>query len=146
MIEYKIDTASIDEIILHLKACDAYFTTPLSSRVDIEEYAHKMYQYATKFEAWHQDNLVGLIAAYKNEEFKTAFITNVSVLPTYMGQGLSSSLLSNCVRYFESKQFASIELEVNKENSKAMGLYAKFNFKAIKENEDAYFMKFTFAQ
>lgn len=80
-IEYCLNKASESEIAGHLKQCDADFVPPLSSRVEIKDYAQKIANKATRFEAWSDGTMVGLVAAYYNDhENRLVYITSVSVL------------------------------------------------------------------
>ena len=73
--------ASAAEIDAHLRACDDSFAPALSRRVDIDAYASKIAARAERFEAWANDRLVGLLAAYCNDpERRVAFVTSVSVM------------------------------------------------------------------
>ena len=80
MVEYLLNKASELEIAKHLLHCDADFIPPLSNRIDINKYAQKIASRATRFEAWSDSTLVGLVAAYCNDqENHIAYITSVSV-------------------------------------------------------------------
>ena len=65
-IQYKTKTASVDHILAHLNSCNLNFTLPLSEKVDLVGYAHKIYENSVTFEAWFNETLVGLVAAYFN--------------------------------------------------------------------------------
>ncbi|MBK8698425.1 MAG: GNAT family N-acetyltransferase [Saprospiraceae bacterium] len=81
------------------------------------------------FEAWKENSLVGLVAIYFNENADhSAYITNVSVLKSFMGSGIASELLGQCIGYAVSENFMEIKLEVNKESSHAINLYRKYDF------------------
>lgn len=124
---FKTKTASEGEIMIHLNLCDDFFSPPLSSRVNIDQYAEKIVKNAITFEAWNKCELVGLIAAYLNIENQTSFITNVSVLKEFMGKGISAKLLSNCFDYLLTNHYKKVDLEVNKSNKKAIDFYKKKN-------------------
>ena len=80
-VDYLSNKASEAEIAEHLSRCDADFVPPLSGRVEINDYAKKIASKATRFEAWSGGTLVGLVAAYCNDQEKhIAYITSVSVL------------------------------------------------------------------
>ena len=69
-IDYLSNKASEAEIAEHLSRCDADFVPPLSGRVEINEYAKKIANKATRFEAWSGGMLVSLVAAYCNDHEK----------------------------------------------------------------------------
>jgi ribosomal protein S18 acetylase RimI-like enzyme len=111
--------------------------------VDIQDYSKKLREHASTVEAWDEDKLVGLIAVYCNDyDQKNAFITNVSVLPEYMRKGIAINLMNATIAFVQSsKDFDSIFLEVNKNNSKAIMLYKKCNFETINLFKDIMKMK-----
>lgn len=89
----------------------------------------KIAQNSVTFEAWLNEELVGLIAAYINDEKKqTAFITNVSLIKEFGGRGIASQLLTNCIIFTKAQNFKEIVLEVNGKNLQALKLYEKFHF------------------
>lgn len=129
--QYNRDRATEWEIALHLALCDSDFVPPLSSRIDIKEYAHKIFTNATRFEAWAGAVLVGLVAMYCNDSsHRLAYITSVSVLPESQGNGIASQLMERCIAFVGDLGFESVELEVDSENSKAVHMYEKHGFLA----------------
>jgi ribosomal protein S18 acetylase RimI-like enzyme len=129
--------ASEEAIIAHLNLCSKNFMPPLSEKVDIQLYAHKIKQFAVCFEAWEGQILVGLLAAYFNDiEKKTGFITNVSTLTNYSGKGIAKQLIQDCMDYAAILNFETILLEVNRHSLNAIGLYQKFGFHIIDSNHD----------
>jgi ribosomal-protein-alanine N-acetyltransferase len=127
--QYRHNTSTADDILVHLKKCDGQFIPVLSLVVDLKGYASKIYANADRFEAWQNNELVGLIAAYFNDTVNAAgFITNVSVDSSYSGYGIASALLTRCIDHAKTLHFKCIDLEVNKNNSKAINLYKKFRF------------------
>ena len=128
-IEHCLNKASAPEIAEHLRACDDEFVPPLSGRVEINDYAIKIANSATRFEAWADGELIGLVAAYcNNEEDRVAYITSVSVRTKWTGSGIAARLLEQCILYLKSVRFDHIELEVNGANARAIRLYAKMGF------------------
>ena len=95
-VKYQSNKASEVEIAEHLSRCDADFVPLLSSRVEIKNYAKKIINKATRFEAWSGDTLLGLVAAYYNDQEKRiAYITSISVLkPPALTTGPSSQTAS----------------------------------------------------
>lgn len=133
-IRFAQDEAGAVQIAAHLRACDAVFVPPLSERVDIAAYADKIAVNAERFEAWVDDELAGVVAAYCNTQDKgAAFITSISVLPAWQGKGIASRLLERCIAYVRALDFARIELEVAGGNEVAVALYGKHGFIASGE-------------
>jgi ribosomal-protein-alanine N-acetyltransferase len=127
--QYRHNTSTTNDILVHLKKCDSQFIPVLSLVVDLNGYASKIYANADRFEAWQNNELIGLVAAYFNDTVNAAgFITNVSVDNSYSGYGIASKLLSMCIDHAKTFHFKCINLEVNKNNSKAIDLYKKFQF------------------
>jgi ribosomal protein S18 acetylase RimI-like enzyme len=135
MVEYLLNKASEVEIAEHLSHCDIDFVPHLRGRVEIGEYAKKIANKATRFEAWSGDTLAGLIAAYCNDQEKhIAYITSVSVMREWMRKGISSRLMSQCIEYAKVSGMRQIRLEVACDNSPAIRLYEKHGFVAGKMN------------
>ena len=129
IVVYKTKTADAQNIYTHLNACKDNFIPALDKTVDIAAYSKKIAENCITFEAWINNNLAGLIAAYFNDPENTAgFITNVSILKTYAGKGLASALLKNCISYGIENKFKEINLEVYDKNEGAIRLYKKFDF------------------
>ncbi len=139
-ITYKTKKANKKEIYLHLIQCNDEFIPKLDTRVNIEEYSNKIEQFAITFEAWNNEQLVGMIATYLNQENELGFITNVSVLKDYMGAGIASKLLEMCINYVANKNFKNIQLEVGNSNIPAINFYKKYNFVAIEKQEETFIM------
>jgi ribosomal protein S18 acetylase RimI-like enzyme len=133
--DFARNRATEGEIAGHLLLCDATFVPPLSSRVEISAYAHKLSAHAIRFEAWAEGSLVGLVAIYCNDaSHRLAYITSVSVLPGSQGSGIASQLLEQCIAYVREAGFESIELEVDNENGKALHMYARHGFIARRKS------------
>jgi ribosomal protein S18 acetylase RimI-like enzyme len=133
VVEYRLNTASEAEILDHLRVCDADFIHPLSSRVEISEYAQKIASKATKFEAWSGNSLVGLVAVYcNNQENLIAYITSVSVMKEWLGNRIAARLMSQCVDHVRASSMQQISLEVASDNTPAIKLYEKNGFVAGK--------------
>ena len=134
-VEYRSNKASDAEIAEHLTCCDASFVPPLSTQVEIDAYAKKITDKAMRFEAWADGKLVGLVAVYCNDhEGCSAFITSVSVLPAWLGNGIATRLLDQCIEHSQASGMRQINLEVASGNNPAVKLYAKRGFVAGKSN------------
>lgn len=134
-VTYRTQAANIQNVSEHLKRCDSTFIPMLSSRLDIDDYSIKILKNAKTFEAWIDDELIGLVAAYCNSSDQlNAYITSVSVLPDWQGKGLAAQLLTNCIVSVRNLGFEKIDLEVNAANKAAMALYLSHGFIAT-ENE-----------
>ena len=134
-VDYVRNQGSEAQIAEHLWKCDADFVPALSARVDIEEYAAKIRNRATRFEAWSGGVLVGLVAAYLNDlESRVAHVTSVSVLRGWMGQGIGAQLLSQCIAEATASGMRQITLEVGRDNAPAVRVYERSGFRPVSEN------------
>ena len=132
-VEYRLNRASESEIADHLLCCDVDFVPPLSGRVEIKNYAQKIVSKATRFEAWLDGALVGLVAVYCNDQEKrTAYITSVSVLKELMGKGIATRLITQCIKHVQASGMGQVSLEVAVNNIPAIKLYEKSGFVADK--------------
>jgi ribosomal protein S18 acetylase RimI-like enzyme/2-polyprenyl-3-methyl-5-hydroxy-6-metoxy-1,4-benzoquinol methylase len=129
LVEFCLNQATEAEIADHLLRCDADFVPPLSGRVEIDGYAHKIADKAMRFEAWAEGVLVGLVAAYCNDSERcAAYITSVSVLQGWKIRGIASRLMKQCIEHVKEQGFECIELEVDSQNISAAKLYEKMGF------------------
>ena len=141
-IKYKTKTATEEEIYSHLKECNDNFCPQLDERVNIEEYSKKLFDNSVTFEAWVDNILIGLVAAYFNDaENHSGYITNVSITKDYKESGIASELMNMCIRYAKQCKVKEIKLEVHKDNSPAIHLYNKFGFVDCKNKDDFMLMK-----
>jgi ribosomal protein S18 acetylase RimI-like enzyme len=126
---YKRKTATISDILVHLKECNDNFYPPLAQRVDLEVYARKIFENAVTFEAWREDVLVGLVAIYFNEELNCfGYITSVSVLDAFLRSGIASRLLKQCIEYAVDQKAREVRLEVHEKDQPAIYMYRKLGF------------------
>ena len=132
-VKYLLNKATKAEIAEHLLRCDGDFIPPLTGRVEIEAYAQKIASKATRFEAWSDGMLVGLVAAYCNDQEKRiAYITSVSVLKEWTGKGIAARLMGWCIEHSKVSGMWQIGIEVSSENVPAIKLYEKSGFVAGK--------------
>ncbi|MEK7412348.1 MAG: GNAT family N-acetyltransferase [Planctomycetota bacterium] len=126
---YTRETATLAVIRTHLLACAGSFIPPLHETVNIVAYASKIRSHAVTFEGWRDGVLVGLVAGYFNDPLgKTAFITNVSVLPGFTGLGIAGLLLKDSMLFARTRRFPTLRLEVNESNERAVTFYVRHGF------------------
>lgn len=128
-IYFQESQASEIDIQKHLISCDDSFIPKLSSKVSIVNYAQKIKSNAITFEAWMNNELIGLVAAYINHP-PSAFITSVSIKNNYQKRGIANQLINNCKIYALTNGCSEIFLEVSSLNSSAITLYKKHDFKS----------------
>lgn len=142
MTDYRLKSASADDIQKHLLECQDSFIPPLSSTVNIDEYSRKIFASAFTVEAWEQEKLIGFIAVYLNDPQKNmGFITNVSLLTEFKGKGIASKLLESCVDSARKSGFKFIKLEVAVMNDNAIKLYEKYGFKIVSTENNKHTMQ-----
>ena len=131
----KVNTATKEEILNHFHNCDEFYLQEINSRISLNDYVLKIRQFATTFELWENNILVGLIAAYTNRgTLQPVYITNVSIIEKQKQQGLSNILMEFFIDYIIKNGFVEIRLEVKKKNLIAQNLYSKFGFEFVKDN------------
>lgn len=129
--EYRRNAASAEQLAALLRRCDASFVPPLSTRVDLDDYARKIVARAVRLEAWHGGAPVALLAVYCNDaDGATAYITSVSVAPEWARQGIARTLLSECKRHARAAGMRELALEVDHGNTPALQLYREHGFTA----------------
>ena len=139
---YYINKSNALEITEHLRRCNSQFVPPLTVRVNIDQYAIKIFDNAVRFEAMNQEKLLGLVAIYCNDEMKSlAYITSVSVNQELQGMGIASDLVDAGIEYVKSIGFKIIELTVDSKNIKAINLYRKKRFLMHENNSDVIVMR-----
>ncbi|WP_283612137.1 GNAT family N-acetyltransferase [Croceibacter atlanticus] len=140
--EVQINKSDLLDIKSHLINCDAIFEPPLSSYVDIEKYAKKLYENAVRFEIWEAKRLTCLLAVYINKEDKNVFISNISIEKNSQGKGFGKLLLNSLIKSSLTKQCNEILLEVFNNNTKAIHFYYNFGFSKLDECNDKLVLSF----
>lgn len=141
-ITYKTKTATKAEIYSHLQECNNNFSPHLDERINIKEYAKKIFEKSITFEAWADHILIGLVAAYYNNiKHYSGYITNVSILKNYMRMGIASELMNICIKYARQHKFKEINLQTYRKNISAIQLYKKLGFTEFKNKGNFIFMK-----
>ena len=133
-LEYAMSRASEKQVFEHLVRCDSRYHPPLSQRVDISEYAHKLRTRAETLEAWHGGKLVGLVAIYINAAPAEAFVSSVSVDDGFAGRGIGSGLVNDAIALARLRGADGISLEVSPQSLHAIQLYEKHGFRITKDD------------
>ena len=128
-IVYATDTASLEDVVSHLREVEGDFVPALSSRTDIVEYATKLKRHARLCEAWSDGALVGLVAGYCNDRHsRTGFITSASVLKRCLRQGIGAHLVGQFLILARESGMVRVCLEVSRSQAPARQLYSKLGF------------------
>jgi len=134
-LDFKVNACTEKDIRSHLSRCNHQFNPPLSDRVDIGEYSKKLRLNALTFEAWNNESLVGMVAAYIDTRDHSCFITNTSVLAEFSGRGVAARLLAACLEHAHAANIETVSLEVSKDSQPAICLYRKFGFQVVEHQE-----------
>ncbi len=141
-ISVRSNVASVEQLAEHLRRCDEGYVPPLSARVTIDDFARKISERATRFEAWNDAGLVGLVAAYlPSATDGPVFITDVSVLPERRGEGVASALLRECAAFARQHDVTHLRLKVDRRNAAAIGLYEASGFAPVGQAGDTVTME-----
>ena len=121
------------DIYNFLLEVDKDFPTPLSNKVNLEEYADKLQRCAVIFKATCGTTIMGMVAMYCNDTTsKSAYIPLVATKKDYRGLGIGKSLIGGAVCFARKKGLKKIGIHT--ENPNALKLYASLGFKLIDDD------------
>lgn len=108
------------------------FPVPLSEKTDLNNYAQKLISKGTLcYKINNQNEVISLVAGYTNDvDAKIAYISMVSTLPEYQGNGLAAELLKEFIDLCKEKQISFIHLYAVAENTRAVHMYEKLGFQS----------------
>lgn len=108
----------------------------------IDDYINKLVGYTTRISISENDQTVGAIFFYSNNQKDLiAYISMIAVHTDYRGKGIGDELLNFAMTNCKRKGFQLCRLEVNKKNAKALALYKKNGFSILSESENVYLMQ-----
>ena len=118
----------------YLKDVDRDFEIPLSSKVNLYEFARKTLANGHAFMARENDKFVALVTLYCNDKVTVkAFLPILSVKECYRGKGYARQLVNiviNMSRLYEMKT-----VNVDSVNPIAISLYKNVGFKSVEVDE-----------
>ena len=122
-----------DDFFQFVKDSDAFFNPPLSVRVNVEEYAKKMFLNGTK--QWFADNgkIIALSVAYYNKPPQESFGTYLFVLPEYESNGLGLKLVQNTLKYLKEFGADRYRVKIRASNKMLYKFYLLMGFKKTGE-------------
>ncbi|MBQ7352539.1 MAG: GNAT family N-acetyltransferase [Clostridia bacterium] len=128
---------SKDSLLQFLKKVDSDFPVPLSEKQDLNAFADKLIKNATICYEMNDEEIVGLVAGYtNNEEKESAYISIVAVLDKARGKGIGKKLVSDFIQTAQNKGFKSVNLYTSTNNEVAIKMYDSLGFvKYEKEDE-----------
>lgn len=130
----RIETLTYEDISMRrmialLTSIESDYIPPLSSLVNISEYAEKLLKGAKVLVAVVGTVDVGAIGFYANNvETRTAFISTIGVLPVERGKNVGTLLIDAAERYCREKRMVNLQLEVSTKNIAALSLYRRLGF------------------
>ncbi|MGM1429690.1 GNAT family N-acetyltransferase [Sphingobacterium lactis] len=105
-------------------------------------YVQKLESLASFIYKMQGQDLVGFIAYYHNDPAKDlSFLSMLLVDEHYQSNGIGSWLMSRCIAHLDEDGFQRIQLEVLKDNGRALHLYQKFGFKILEDRDRLFLME-----
>lgn len=126
-IEHIVPPGDEHRIRTMLQKLSPYIIPPLLPRVNIDDYAAKLAQYADLFYATKNGEDIANCAIYLNSAEK-GFITSIAVLPQVQRTGVGGRLLSAALEAAAAKDLRYVELEVACDNQPAIAFYERYGF------------------
>ena len=126
---------SQSEVLSLLEYFDDTSDEPLHESLDFYQYSKKLSQYAYFVIATEDNQQIGFIAYYLNDENHFAYIPQVVVTksPRHKGVGHSMfTVLYECI----SNKFLTLKLEVLKSNINARAFYEREGFGEISDHNE----------
>lgn len=122
----------LTHILELLKKFDKCFSPPFSQSIDLETYADKLSHHAYFIVAEVENNIVGLLAYYRNDFEKELYVPYLVVDEEWQGESIGQRLLQELTIACYGN-YQKIGLEVDKANIGAYRFYTRNGF-TEKEN------------
>lgn len=137
-IEYAIyQPGSLDyhQFCDYLKEVDSLLIPPLSSRVDLAEYAERVCNRAILFVAKDGEEWVGVEAVYFNEYPEYSFTTHLSVKKEYQNDSnVGIELMLRQLRYLKAHRTKGLRFTIRKSNTQLLNYHLKTGGRIIGEH------------
>lgn len=109
---------------------------------NVENYVNKLLENAEVIPYYSERRIKAFIAFYANAPKKDkAFLTLILVSQEMQGRKIGKFLLDFSIKVLTEKGFKEYDLEVLKQNEKALKLYENFGFELVGEKELFYIMR-----
>ena len=119
----------------YLKEVDSLLIPPLSSRVDLAEYAERVCNRAILFVAKDGEEWVGVEAVYFNEYPEYSFTTHLSVKKEYQNDSnVGIELMLRQLRYLKAHRTKGLRFTIRKSNTQLLNYHLKTGGKIIAEH------------
>lgn len=144
IIKLSNNEADIQMLIDYLREVDHDFGTPLSSKVNLPEFAQKTLAYGHAFIAQEGGESVALVTLYCNDKVNAkAFLPILSVKDKFRGKGYARQLVNIVLNV--SRLYEMHTVNVDSVNPIAIALYKSVGFKTV-EVEKSHGIKKEFLQ
>jgi ribosomal protein S18 acetylase RimI-like enzyme len=139
--EYRITLpaiVTITSLLDFLVQVDLDFVPPISSKVDLVQYAQKLNSKATHCVAQESggEKIIGLISFYCNDPQKiNAYISVFGVFESARGKGLGSEMFDRVIDYVKGMGFAFMSFQTW-ESNRALSFYKSRGFTVYEKIQD----------
>lgn len=142
MLQYSNKRPLLTDFINFLFETKDYFDIPLDQKVNIINYAYKLYNNASFIVCKDDETIVGVICCYMNRP-PSGYISHVCVSNKFQGQGIFSEMFKLLEEQAKLSNIKEIQLEVGNQNNKAQKVYKNKGFILYKNLGDSFLMKKT---
>lgn len=133
-----MEDISLKMIQSFLCTIDKDFPIHLSDKVNLDEYANKLYKNATICCKVNNGEIIGMVAGYtENIVDDMAYIALVGVKKEYRGRGIAPKLIEQFINISHNKKINKIHLYTDVSNISAMRMYEKLGFKLFNCNNES---------
>ena len=139
---YSVECPSFEKIKQFLYESKDEYEKPLNERIDIEQYALKLYSKSSFVICKDKKSIIGMICCYTNRP-PIGYISNVCILSKYQGKGIFKHMFIKLIQLCNQQNIKTIQLEVGKINLKAYNVYKHFGFIPYSETSTSLYMKKT---
>lgn len=132
---YQPGTVEREEFLNYLKEVDDLLIPPLSSRVNLAEYADKVTSKAVMFVAKDGSEWVGVEAVYFNEFPDYSFTTHLSVKKEYQNNSMvGTELMLRQLRYLKKNRTKGLRFSLRKSNTQLLNYHLKTGGRIVAEH------------
>ncbi|WP_194287361.1 GNAT family N-acetyltransferase [Gracilibacillus oryzae] len=128
---WDIDTC--EEEIKYLQAENEIWPENPTGLERLREYKSKPYW--TSITAFHNEEIIGSVMAWKETDESIGTIENVFVKPDWRKRGLASHLIIEGIRHLQDCNLKQVQLLVETKNESALKLYQSIGFEIEKEEK-----------
>lgn len=128
-------TADYQEFLSFLEETDDIMIPPMSTRVNLEDYAKKVVKNATMFVAKKGNEWIGVEAVYVNEFPEFSYTTYLGVKEEYQNNSsVGMELMISCKRYLKKIRTKGLRFGIRKSNNALLNYHIKTGGKITGEH------------